>query len=66
VKVRGGDIRVGRVLHEDDDFLTIEVAKNEHRELRVEEGDRFLTLMFVHQPPGSRPGALTAWLPWES
>ena len=43
MKARGSDFRVGRVLHEDDDFLTLEVAKNPDRELRLEEGDRFLT-----------------------
>jgi hypothetical protein len=41
VKVRGDHLRVGRVLHEDDDLMTIEVAKNEHRELRIENGDQF-------------------------
>jgi hypothetical protein len=64
VKVRYGQIRVGRVLHEDDDLITIEVAKNEHRQLNIEEGDQFLSLLFVHQPPGMPVGQLRAWLPW--
>jgi len=64
VKARGSDFRVGRVLREDDDFLTLEVAKNPDRELRLEEGDRFLTLLFVQKRPGGRPGDVRAWLPW--
>lgn len=64
MKVRGSDFRVGRVLHEDGDFLTLEVAKNPDRELRLEEGDHFLTLLFVQKRPGGRPGDVRAWLPW--
>jgi hypothetical protein len=45
VRVGGGQIRVGRVLHEDDEFVMIEVAKNMLRPVQVEEGDRFLTLV---------------------
>jgi hypothetical protein len=65
VKVRFSELRVGRVLHEDDDFVTLEVVKDEQRQLQVEDGDRYLTLVFVkHSPTASDPGRLKAWLPW--
>lgn len=67
MKARGSDIRVGRVLHEDADFITLEVAKNNQRELRVESGDRYLTLLFVHKSPSyADPNRIAAWLPWEA
>jgi len=66
VKVKGSDIRVGRVLHEDDAFLTIEVAKSDDRPLQVEDGDRYLTLLFVRSAPThADPRRAVAWLPWE-
>jgi hypothetical protein len=65
-KARGDQIRVGRVLHEDDAFLTLEVAKDEHRPLSIESGDRFLTLVFVRsKPTHADPQRAEAWLPWE-
>lgn len=59
-----------RVLSEDDDFITIEVAKHDgvtfHLQMddegEVVGGDRFLTLMFVHHVDGE---GMTTWLPWE-
>jgi hypothetical protein len=66
VKVRGNQIRVGRVLHEDDAFVTLEVAKDDNRPLRVEDGDRYLTLLFVRsKPTHADPHRAVAWLPWE-
>lgn len=66
MRVRGDQFRVGRVLHEDDAFMTIEVAKDQSRELRLQEGDRFLTLMFVRKgSSSSRHAEVQAWVPWE-
>ncbi len=56
-------LRIGRVLHEDDDFLTIEVPKDDQRQLRVEDGDKFLTFIFVKRDP--EDGAMGVWIPWE-
>ena len=65
MKVRGDQMRVGRVLHEDDAFLTIEIAKHDDRPLSVEEGDRFLTLLFIRNAPThADPQRAVAWLPW--
>ena len=47
-------VQLARVLHEDDDLMTLEVIKNRHRELRLEDGDRFLTLVFTHGVPWER------------
>jgi len=54
---RREDFKVARVLHEDDDFVTLEVGKNDsvvfnlqqNDEGEVVGGDKFLTLLFVHQ-----------------
>jgi hypothetical protein len=59
--ITGADLCVGRVLHEDDDFMTIEVVKNEERPLNIESGDRYLTLLFVRQVDG----AGQVWKPWK-
>jgi hypothetical protein len=45
------DVVVVRVLHEDADFMTLEIAKDENRELRLEEGDRFYTVIFTNGKP---------------
>ena len=47
------DIMVGRVVNEDDNFMLLEVCKDENRQLRLEEGDKFYTIIF------------TAGKPWE-
>lgn len=65
MKVPGHLMRVGRILHEDDGFLTIEVAKSDQWRLSVESGDRFLTLLFVHQADTPHGPRAEAWLPWE-
>lgn len=57
-----GDICIGRVLHEDDKFITLEVIKDEKRHLRLEDGDKFLSLLFVHQVDGK----VAVWKPWEA
>lgn len=58
-----------RVLAEDDDFITIEVAKHDRVTFHLQQnaegetvgGDRFLTMLFVHMVDGD----LETWLPWE-
>lgn len=62
LRARGADLRVARVLHQDERFLTLEVAKQDDWPLQIQDGDEFLTLLFVKQ----RDGAVHAWLPWES
>jgi hypothetical protein len=58
----GRYLRIARVLHQDDDLVTLEVVKNERRQLRIEDGDQFWTLVFLRQERGA---AMTFWLPWE-
>lgn len=61
----GGDILIGRVLNEDDGSILIEVPKQMDREIHLEEGDRFLSLMFVHNvAPQGAPPVVEAWVPW--
>lgn len=56
-KKRGGRVTastrvvLARVLHEDDDLMTVEIIKNEQRQLRIEDGDRFFTMVFTDGIP---------------
>jgi len=59
---KGSDLRVARVLHEDDAMVTLEVVKDPDRKMRIEDGDRFWTLLFVRSVGD---GHMEAWLPWE-
>jgi hypothetical protein len=61
----------GRVLHEDDDFLTLEVGKHDAVTFHLQQdpetgetigGDRFLTVVFVH----AVDGGMETWLPWQA
>ena len=61
--VRRDSINVARVLNEDDDFLTLEIAKhsNINMTLDPEIPDRFLFLMFVKIEEGNA----LIWTPWK-
>lgn len=56
-------VLIGRVLHEDAEFLTLQVPKSLQTELHLAEGDTFYTLCFLHQTAPSGP--LVPWRPWE-
>lgn len=53
----------GRVLSEDEDFVTFEIAKRDDVSFHLQQneegdtvgGDRFLTLVFVHDDGTGRP-----------
>jgi hypothetical protein len=62
-------LHVGRVLHEDNDFVTMEIGKHDdvkftlgqNEEGEIVGGDRFLTILFVHNIDGH----MEVWKPWE-
>lgn len=54
-------ITVAQTLHQDEDFIFLKVAKNDHIAFDVEEGDQFFTLMFMH----SENGNTVSWTPWD-
>jgi hypothetical protein len=56
------DLVVGRVVNEDDDFMLVEIAKDEHRKVNIDEGDQFYTMAFIHQPDD---GQMEIWKPWQ-
>lgn len=68
LRARNGDLRLGRILHQDDEFVTIEVAKRDDvvfhlqtdDEGEVVGGDEFLTFLFVHQVDGG----VSVWDPF--
>lgn len=53
-RIGADQVVVGRVLNEDDEFMILEVAKDENRELQIREGDRFYTLIFTQGKPWGR------------
>jgi len=63
MKAKGSDLIVGRVVHEDEKFITIEIAKSNDTPytLDPETPDRFYTLLFVK----SEDGSVRVWRPWE-
>ena len=61
LRFQGSDLCAARVLHEDDDFITLEVPKDETRKLSVQSGDRWFVIAFVKARP--RPHV---WKPWEA
>ena len=70
MKVPRSSIKVGRVLAEDSDFVTLEVAKRDTASFTLQRdesgetvgGDRFMTLVFLH---GDATGMVT-WDPFEA
>ena len=56
-----GEVRIGRVLHEDDKFVTLEIAKSLETPLNIEDGDQLLTLAFLK----GEEGQMVPWVPWE-
>ena len=59
VRFNFGDVRMSRVLSEDDDFLILEVGKRDDVTFHLQQneegetvgGDRFLSILFVRQKP---------------
>lgn len=62
-KVQGkyGEIRVGRILNQDDNSIIIEIQKDQDTPIDLFGGEQFLTLLFVH----SENGQVKSWIPWE-
>jgi hypothetical protein len=52
---------VARLLHQDDKFVTVEIAKSDQTPLRVEEGDQFFTMCFVR---GEKREDYSVMVPW--
>lgn len=64
-------LKIGRVLHEDDDFVTLEIGKRDDVTFHLQQdesgetvgGDRFFTVVFVHADK-SNPGNAVSWDPF--
>jgi hypothetical protein len=57
------DVVVARVLFEDDDMMTLEIAKDPERVLQLDDGDRFFTMIFVQFNDPKTTAAFEK--PWE-
>ncbi len=44
-------VKLARVLHEDSQLMTVEIVKDDERKLKLEEGDRFYTIVFTDGLP---------------
>jgi hypothetical protein len=51
-------LRTGRVLYEDDDFITVEIAKSPERVMHVNLDDPVLSVLFIRDE--------RAYLPWRA
>lgn len=58
-------LRVAKVVGENDDGLTLFVPKDMTGSFHVEDGDRFLTMIFVRQEERVDHPAMATWLPWD-
>lgn len=64
------ELLVGRVLHEDDDFVTLEIGKRDDVVFHLQQddkgetvgGDKFFTVAFVH----NEDGKAVVWNPFKA
>ena len=64
-------MKVGRILAEDDEFVTLEVMKRQNSVFHLQQdehgnvigGDKFLTLVFVHSTDA---GEVAPWDPFDA
>jgi hypothetical protein len=62
LKASNSEVRIARVVGENEEGLTLFVPKNMDGEFHLEGGEKFLSMIFVHNAGN---GELKAWLPWE-
>lgn len=70
MKIDVKSLCIGRVLNEDDNWLTLEVAKHEDVTFTLQKdengetvgGDKFLTLLFVRRTDDN---GVEVWRPWD-
>lgn len=62
LKVNNSQVRIAKVVGENEDGLTLFVPKDMQGTFHLTEGDRFLTLVFMKT---DGVGGAQAWIPWE-
>lgn len=62
VKAKTGDIRIAKVVGENEEGLTLFVPKDMDGTFHISDGDRFLSLLFVK---ADGHGGVRVWVPWE-
>jgi hypothetical protein len=55
-------VRIAKVVGENHDGMTLFVPKDMDGTFNLTAGDRFLTMIFVHQTQGAE---METWIPWE-
>lgn len=71
MQARKRDLYIGRILAEDNDFVTLEVGKRDDVTFHLQQnaegetvgGDQFLTILFVRS---DGDGAMEIWSPFET
>lgn len=64
-KVPISALQLARILTQDDDFIVLEICKDPERELNLENGDHFLSLVFLHQVTDEEGNKkMRFWIPW--
>lgn len=61
MQVPSEHVRIAKVVGENEEGLTLFVPKDMTGKFTINEGDEFLTMMFVRQEDDT----MITWLPWE-
>ena len=61
-KLKYDDIKIGRVVGENEDGITLFIPKDMEGRFHLDGGEEFLTVVFFKN---DGTGGLTAWTPWE-
>lgn len=57
------ELKIAKVIGENEDGLTLFVPKDEHGTFHLTEGDKFLTMLFLRHDPSDN--SMEIWTPWE-
>lgn len=60
-RARPSDVAIGKVIGENEEGVTLFVPKDIHGTFHLEQGDTFLSLLFVKT---DGRGGMMPWVPW--
>ena len=63
MQIPSREIKIAKVVGENENGLTLFVPKNEEGSFHIEDGDKFLTLLFIRHDESDN--SMEVWTPWE-